>query len=168
MSPADGGAPASLPTAPRTTTRLTLHLGVVEQPYRAYSSSGKGKTLAVTTYDVAQILERKYGVMQAYYTAHANEIAHWVEDSLAGALESLAMGGKVDPWGSATQKIAGGFRQFISSMEAERVGIPGTPTRAAVRGVNHRFKRPYSRKNPRRPSFRDTGLYMASVRSWID
>jgi hypothetical protein len=134
------------------------------QPYRARDK----KAQAITTGDVAEILEAKYELIGTYYRVHEKDVAAAIEDSLSGALESLLMGRVVNPWGSATQKIQQGFRDFISSMESERVGIPGTPTKAALMGVNHRLKHPYKKSNPRRPSFRDTGLLMNSFRSWVD
>lgn len=138
-----------------------LHLGVLVQPYR---TPGK-KVRAVTTGDVAQWLEDKYGIMEKYVDIHGDDvIAVAIENSLDGALQSLLMGGVVDPWGSAMQKIAVDYRRFISSREAEHVGLPNVPTKAALMGVNHRLKRG---RGPRRPSFRDTGLYMNSFRAWV-
>lgn len=145
-------------------TRLTLHLGVLVQPYRSKSR----KASALTTGDVAGFLEAKYGLMAAFYRVHQTDVARAIETSLGGAMEALMMGRQVDPWGRATQAIQQEFRDFINSKEAERVGIPGTPTKAALRGVNHRLAHPYASKNPRRPSFRDTGLLSASFRSWVD
>lgn len=143
---------------------LTLHLGVLDIAYRVRSK----KISSITTGDVAQILEDKYGIFAAYWRVHGNDGAKAIEQSLEGAMEALLMGRAVDPWGSAMQKIQSGFRDFISSREVERVGIPGTPTAAALAGVNHRLAHPYRKSNPRRPSFRDTGLYMASARMWVD
>lgn len=161
MAPDSGVAPGRHvgALAPHATTHVTLHLGVLVQQYR---NDG------LTTADVARFLEDKYGVMGAFYRVHQADVIKALEDSLGGAVESLMMGRRVEPWGRAMQAIQREFRNFISSKEAERVGIPGTPTKAALRGVSHRRKHPYSSKNPRRPSFRDTGLYMASFRSWID
>jgi len=158
---------------------LTLHLGVLVQPYRfagplkgfrgtkALRARNGGNHSALTTGDVAQILEARYGVMEAFYKAHEQQIAGFIEGSLDTALQSLLMGRAVDPWGRATQQIETAFRDFIATKEAERVGIAGTPTKAALRGVNHRLLHPYAGRNPRRPSFRDTGLYMASFKSWV-
>lgn len=163
MSPADGGAakPANAALSPGS-TRLTLHLGVLVQPYR---TSNK-KATAVTTGDVAQWLENRYGIMAAFYRVHEADVAKAIENSLDGAMESLLMGRAVDPWGTGMQQIQEEFRDFISSKQAEQVGIPNTPTHAAIMGYSHRRKHPYAR-GPRRPSFRDTGLYMNSFRSWI-
>jgi hypothetical protein len=143
---------------------LKLHFGVLEQPYRASGA----RVGAVTTGDVATWLENRYGVMSAYARVHRDNIAGAMESSLTGALESLLSGHRVDPFGRAMQQIETGFKRFITSREAERVGIPGTPTKAALAGVNHRLKHPYRKSNPRRPSFRDTGLYLASFRAWVE
>lgn len=149
---------------------ITLHLGVIVQPYRAQSR----RSSAMTTGDVAEILEAKYGVMNAFAKVHGADIAGALEVSLGGAMETMSGNATVsgyrrasDPWGSATQAIQQQFRDFINSREAENVGIPGTPTWAALLGVNHRLKHPYRKSNPRRPSFRDTGMYVNSFRSWM-
>lgn len=176
---ADSGAPGPAPPSSYSPAvgagqRLTLHLGVLVQPYRSWTlAPGEkrrkpGATLPVTTGDVAGWLETKYGVMEAFYRVRGNVVARAVEESLSGALESILMGHAVDPWGAATQTIQHSFRDFISSRAIEQAGIPGVPTKAALMGVNHRRAHPYSKRNPRRPSFRDTGLYMASFRSWVD
>lgn len=143
---------------------LTLHLGVLVQPYRSVGKKAK----ALTTADVAEILEAKYGVMAAFYRVHERDVQAAIDGSLEGAFEALLMKRTVNPWDAGMQKIQQSFRDFISTKEAENVGIPGTPTKAALAGVNHRLRHPYARRNPRRPSFRDTGLYMASFRAWID
>jgi hypothetical protein len=144
--------------------RLTLHLGVTVVQYRSHDK----KVMAVTTADVAQWLENKYELFTAFYKTRGDEIGEAMEGSLQGALEALMMGQRVDPFGSAMSKIESAFRDFISSRQAERVGIPGTPTLAALMGVNHRLAHPYSSRNPRRPSFRDTGTLMAAFKAWTD
>jgi len=143
--------------------KLTLNIGVLVQPYR---SSGKGVS-AVTTGDVAHILEEKYGLFSAFYRTHQKSIADGAASSMQSALEALMLGQAIDPWGPWAQQIQREFRDFISSREAERVGMAGVPTKAALRGVNHRLAHPYRRGNARRPSFRDTGLLMNSARAWV-
>lgn len=153
----------------------TLNFGVIVQPYRAWERRGRreqrvrGAALPLTTADVARILEDHYHIMGSYYRTHQRDVVlPALVRSLKGALQSqLAAGRRVDPWGSAMGEIQASFKKFISSREAESVGIPGTPTKAAIRGVNHRLAHPYRKSNPRRPSFRDTGLYEASFKSWV-
>jgi hypothetical protein len=129
------------------------------QPYANHSRS-------VTTADVARFLEDRYGVMHAFFRVHGEDVAKAIESGLIGALENLMMGASTDPWGRGMQAIERQFRDFILSREVERVGIAGVPTKAALMGVNHRFKHPYARR-ARRPSFRDTGLYTNSFRAWV-
>lgn len=143
--------------------RPTLHLGVVVQPYRTTTR----KARALTTGEVAEFLEEKYGVMAAFYRVHGDDVVRALENSMSGALESLVMGQYTDPYGTGMQQIENAFREFIVSREAERVGIPGTPTHAALMGVNHRMKHPYA-KRASRPSFLDTSLYMSSFKAWMD
>lgn len=142
----------------------TLHLGVIDQPYDNKGNAGQ------TTGEVAKILEDKYGVMRAFYRTHGQEVADALQDSVAGALESLLLGAPVqsDPFLAGASQVERQFKEFLASGEAERVGIPGTPTGAAMRGVNHRLKRPYLKSNPRRVSFIDTGLYSSSFKAWVD
>lgn len=177
MAPADSGAPGRARTRVR---RLVLHLGVLVQPYRNWelaslkTKAGKtrqkrvqGAIRPVTTGDVAGFLEARYGLIQTFYRVRGPVIGKAMEKSLGGALESLMMGHAVDPWGDATQAIQADFKNWISSRAAEQAGMSGVPTQAALRGVNHRLRHPYRQSNPRRPSFRDTGLFMASFRSWM-
>lgn len=174
-APARGWRPSTALFQPGK--RLTLHLGVLDQPY---DTPGKRSRKVMTTYGVAKILERNYGVMQMFFDAKGQSVmAPAMEESLKGAFEAFLMGRAIDPFGRSMQAIEHAFRQFISSQEVERAGFaPRTritgrallqiPTKAALRGVNHRLSRPYARGNPRRPSFRDTGMYVASFRAFVD
>lgn len=140
----------------------TLHLGVIEQAYEKYS---KGQT----TYDVASILEDKYGLMEMWWSIHGQDVADHMTDGVQSAVNAL-MENKPryeNPFGSAMSYAEESFKKFLFSMEAERVGIPGTPTKAALRGVSHRKAHPYRKANPRRPSFIDTGLFEASFKAWV-
>ena len=77
------------------------------------------------------------------------------------------------------RQISTYFKQFLAMRQIEGFGIPGVPTQAALNGVNHRFKNPRGKwtgkgkdrkfqRNPRRPSFIDTGMYQASSKAWFD
>lgn len=160
----------------------TLHLGVTDIPY-AYDQQtqvrdAKGKlrrgksrevVKSITTGEVAEILEDKYHLMELFFEENADAIVANIEDSLKGAIENLALGGVAqDPYGDGTQKIDEAFKKFITEGAVERLGIPGTPTQAALDGVSHRKAHPYAKKNKRRQSFVDTGLYVANFISWID
>ncbi|MAF04425.1 hypothetical protein [Herbaspirillum sp.] len=162
---------------------LTLHLGVIDIPYaqrdekRRVGKAKKGKSNkpikrkvkpgTQTTGDVATWLENKYGVMGAFSEAKMDQITNALTDSIEGAIDNLLMGAPVsaNPFASAESKIASMFKEFIQNAEIERMGIPGVPTEAAKKGVNHRLKK---KRGERRPSFMDTHLYKNSAISWID
>ena len=140
----------------------TLHLGVLDA---AYTTGDK------TTGDVAEILEDKYRIMGNFFDAHQGDIVSALEESIGDSLDNLLMG--APPGGNATAAAAADietlFHRFISTGEMETGEfVEGVPTQAALKGVNHRLAHPYAKGNPRRPSFRDTGLYEASFKAWID
>jgi hypothetical protein len=151
----------------------TLHLGVIDIPYQAAPTKrGKKSAATVTTGDVAEILESEYHVMQHFFELHQADIAKSLEESMEGALETLLMGGKVSTdlstvMASASSEIDDMFKNMISNKELDGLGYPGIPTQASLMGVDHRKKNPYKRRPPR-PSFKDTGLYLASFRSWFE
>lgn len=145
-----------------------LHLGVIDIPYKEDST---------TTHEVALQLEKRYGVMGAYFDSHKDKIVESMENSVAGALESLFMGAPIpsNPLASAESFIDQDFRHFLSNSEIEKLGIAGVPTKAALDGISHRFKDPKFKtvkgkkvKRPRRPSFIDTGLYQSSMKAWFE
>lgn len=172
-------------TASPIPTRLTLNLGVIDLPYAnppkrtRTPKAKKGKANkpiklkaasgTQTTGDVAEYLEKDYGVMQTFYDAKEEQIAKAFESSVASALENLMLGSPAigNPFAEAQDEIEAMFKHFLSSQEVEHAGIPGVPTQAAQNGVNHRLKHPYAKGNPRRPSFIDTGLYMANFKAWV-
>jgi hypothetical protein len=168
----------------------TLHLGVIDMPYNNPDKGFKGNKPSaahsneyenITTGEVAEDLERRYGIMDAFIKAYSDDIGRDIENSLKGAFETMAMGGNVGQsnYSAATSDIEAKFKNFLSSQEVEAVGISGVPTKAAQLGVRHRYKNPYGRtvgrgankifvQNPPRPSFIDTGLYQASFKAWVD
>lgn len=151
---------------------ITLHLGVADVPYGPPPSKGKKKppkSTGITTGDVAEILEAKYHVMRIFFEMHDEEVINYLGDGLKDALEALFSGAPIslDPFGEGCSKIEDRFKQFLSQREMERLGYPGVPTKAAIKGVNHRFRHPYASANMRRPSFIDTGQYQASFKAWV-
>jgi len=184
---AGGGSYAQRPSSTTIAppAKLTLHLGVVDLPYSAHEHAEKvakpkkGKAnkpvkassaATITTGDVAEILEEKYGILDAFAFARLPDIAKALEESIAGELENLMMGAPVSgsPFKSAESSIATMMKQFVSSQAVEHMGIEGVPTQAALDGVNHRLKRPYAKSNPRRPSFMDTHLMVNSYTAWFE
>jgi len=167
---------------------MKLILGVVDIPYsaappahRTYKAKAGLRKKAqavkpapapsnVTTGDVAGWLEDRYHVMEIFFEEKKEDVAKALENSLAGAFETMLMGGNAAPSfsasASAESEIDSMFQDFLSNKEMERIGYPGVPTQAALDGVSHRFKRPYA-KRAARPSFIDTGLYQSSFKSQL-
>ena len=150
---------------------MILHLGVIDVPYAQAPPGGRRRkkvaTGTQTTGDVAGWLENRYHVIEHFFELHQEDIAGDLEGSLSGALESLLIGApaSLDAFGAATSEIENRFKKFLTDREIETIGYPGVPTKAAQKGVNRRLK---TKKGPPRPSFVDTGLFMASFKSWID
>jgi hypothetical protein len=184
---ADGGGSYSAPKvfAKNAPAGLVLNLGVIVVPYaneaqpEKIPQAKKGKANkpvkpksasgTQTTGDVAEILEAKYGVMDTFAFAMLPDIAKDLEESLAGALETLMMGGQpsANPFASAESAITARFKNFLATGAIEHMGIEGVPTQAALDGVNHRLKHPYAKSNPRRESFIDTGMYQSHFIAWM-
>lgn len=162
---------------------MKLHLGVIDQPYTSYDGGKKaanpkrrGKkakppapaktSRQVSTAQVARWLEDRYHVMEVFYESDGG-VADILADSVRDALEDILMGAPVgaSPFLAGTSEIQARFKKFISSAAMESMGIPGVPTKAAMLGMQSRFK---GKRGPRRPSFRDTGLYQASFMAWVD
>lgn len=156
----------------------TLHLGVLDIPYADESykkmlgedaaKNLKGHNSVVTTGDVAEILEAKYGVLDGFLFLHLPDIAEDMAESVAGAIDSLMAGApvdKIDPFASGTSKIEEKMKDYLSKRETELAGLPGVPTGAAQRGESKRFKR---HSGPPRPSFIDTGLYQSTLKAWVE
>lgn len=170
---------------------IVLHLGVNDIPYsaplapppkkpRAQAKTGKANKPrrppgasqpGMTTFGVAQILEDKYGVMQAFADLHMPEIVGALEDAISGSIQSLFQGGSgaisSNALAAGESLIQNTFMKFLDERGFDGL-LPGVPTQAAQRGVNHRLMRPYAKSNPARPSFIDTGLYQANFRAWVD
>ncbi len=148
-----------------------LVFGVDDFPY-ANAPRAKG-TKAVsgtqTTGDVAEWLEQKYHVMLHFYELHQKEIVADLEESWKGAIVSLVLGGPahLDVSAEATDKIKQRFSDMLDQRELDRLGYPGIPTGAAMRGVNHSMSHPYARRAAR-SSFIDTDTYRRSFMAWVE
>lgn len=171
-----------------------LHIGVVDVPYSdtSYQRAPKGskkfrkgsaqrptadasssKPNMKTTGDIAEILEQEYHIMEVWFeTLGAGAIASSLEKSLEDAINDIQNGAPAKGLSltlAAEEEMYKSFQIFIDQREMDGIGRSGrpVPTRAALRGVNHRFLHPYAKGNPSRPSFKDTGLYEASFKAWI-
>ena len=142
-----------------------LHLGVVDL---AYSDVGVGG--AETTGAVAQILESRYHILEIFAEEHIGDLADDLADSYAGAIDTMIQTGlpPPDPAASAMSRITERMHDWITDGEMEKLGYPGVPTQAALDGVNHRLAHPHAKDNPRRVSFRDSGLYEVSLVAFFE
>lgn len=150
---------------------LTLNLGFIDQMYSTPPARRRkrGANRVMSTGDVAEILEEKYHPVEHFYQLHEDEILGAVMEDMSASLETMLMGGSTElHLGEATSKIEDAFKTMISTSELETIGYPGVPTQAALKGVNHRLLHPYAKSNPRRPSFKDTSLYMSSFKAWME
>ena len=146
----------------------TLNLGIIDVPYTDHDGDASG----TATGDIAGWLEEKYHIMRIFYEMHSDEIADYISGEVEGQLENILVGGRTTDGvlkiniDGAMGNIESRFRKFLDAREMEGVGYPGVPTKAALDGINHRFKNPYTGK--RRPSFIDTGLYQKSFKAWVE
>ncbi len=167
---------------------MKLNLGVIDVPYAALlpvrgtklrSSAAVIKKFkkvvkppspaaGTTTGDVAEILEAKYHVMQNFWNRHGQEACDKLAEDLLDSFADRASGRNIDApdFTAATSKMHQMFNEFIDKREMD--GMPGVPTMAARLGINHRFKHPFAKANPERPSFKDTGTYMQSFTAWVE
>ena len=147
---------------------MRLHLGVIDVTYHLPTGKGRrrrSRAGRTSTGDVANFLEKRYGVMETFFSVHSRDVVQAMESSLSGALENLLLGAPTTgtSFGAATSEVERQFRQFLSNREMD--GLPGVPTQAAQRGVNRRLK---VRRGAMRPSYIDTGLYQQSFTAWVD
>ena len=157
-----------------------LALGVLDVAY----VGGNGDQ--ETTGDVAEILEKEYGVMEVFFEAKKDKVIGAVNDSLAHQIEALSQGAPL-PFGEDIYlpKVESLFKDFVNTREIE--SITGQ-TEAARLGISHRFKNAQNKtvspddvvagkggavksvavaSRGSRPSFVDTGLYVASFKAWL-
>lgn len=160
----------------------TLHLGVIDVPYVEGETKPKQRARVkknrkapkperehnnATTGDVAEILEEKYHVMEIFWQLHGQEGADALTEGLVGQMENVLSGAPLtgDPFGEAESTIDHLFKKFLSEGEMDKLGYPGVPTQAALKGVNPRLKK---KRGAPRPSFIASGLYEASAKCEVD
>jgi hypothetical protein len=134
---------------------MILHLGVEDIAY----ADGPQKTS-----DVAEILEEKFHVMQIYADQNEDRIAQFIEDGVAGALESVLAGAPInfDVFGSAIANIEDRFIEYI---DGEEHGIKTKSKESPKAGA--RKKRQY-KKVTNKTTFVDSGLYRNNFKAWVD
>ena len=159
---------------------MKLHFGVADFPYR-YEQEAVGKSGKVlkkrkivasstTTGEVAQKLEEDYKLFDKFYEMNEQFISDALSNSVLQGLEAILTGapmGSYNVFGQAAADIEARFKEAITSQEFD-YQIAGVPTQASLDGVNHRLAHPYAQSNPRRPSFRDTGMFESSIKVWTE
>ena len=154
---------------------MKIMLGFESLPYTTRSSRtraklGKGVRIAkgygegTTSAEVAKELEERYNLVDTFYLGVEDELSSALEEFYGEKIEAIMMEKppKKILGDELTSKVEEEFRKYLLKEEH------GIHTLAARRGVSHLSPQPYSRKNPPRPSFIDTGLYMKSFRAWIE
>ena len=134
----------------------SLHFGVIED---VHYTSGK------PVHEVGDILEAKYGVIRHF--AHDNEGA--IRAMMVAQSEKTVkamIAGRRPTMKPTLDEFKAMFRRYILAKSLDG-RVRGVPTKASLRGVNHTLKHPYAKKNPVRPSFFDTGLYVSAFRAWV-
>jgi hypothetical protein len=124
----------------------------------------------ITTGDLAEILESQYGLFSNFVAFGLLDIADILADSMEKEINNIILGKPPGEMvlGSAMAEIEDRFKKdYLSEGGVEKIGIPGIPTEAAIKGTSRRFK---GRKNKagRRASFIDTGTLSASMKAWIE
>ncbi|MBA5726970.1 hypothetical protein [Bombella mellum] len=168
---------------------MKIHLGVIGQVH------GGGRQ-PLTTSKLAEILEQEYGIFSSFVAANAEWINGQIAEAMAGAAASALVSdeGVALPLERVAADLAHRLQQAIATGQIERLDLgPGTvPTRAALMGINHRFKSGLNNISPgqkaaflkeqkklprgeharpvgdRRPSFVDTGILLGSIRGWAE
>jgi hypothetical protein len=139
-----------------------IHLGMASPIPYSYGSGGR------TNWQVADILEAKYGVIGHFAEMRRPVIVDAVTGQMQRAFTGLVSGKppNKDVLRPAMDAIQRDFRKFIMTRQLDGQ-VRGVPTAAALHGVNHRLKHPYAKRGAR-PSFIDTGLYIGGFKAWFD
>ena len=137
-----------------------LHLGVEEIVYEYDPKKSTAK--------VARILEERYQLFSEFWDYAQRDVTEAITREVALDLESIMAkrprsGNK--RYAGIAPVIEKRFRQFLDRYEAEKIGLPGTPTKAALSGIRHIGRT--KTKGHRRPSFKDTSLIRDSFRAWV-
>jgi hypothetical protein len=133
-----------------------------------HTAYGAGKT----TGQVSKELEERYKIVEEFWKFEEDSFVEILEEAFAEDLEDVMQMKKLTKQTRGisvkeTDQIEQRFRQNLSARRYDGI-ISGVPTLAAQRGVSHMRAQPYSRKNPPRASFVDTGMYQRSFRAWVE
>ena len=141
---------------------LVIKFGVWDMPYSDKEDN--------TVFTAAKALQKKYKI---FY--HFKEMEkQLISDEVGLAVLDLYSGKAQDVY---LPEVAAKFRDYIDERKFD--GLPGVPTKAAKRGINHRKKNVRGKwkkhafgkafiRNPERPSFLDTGLFQNAVDAVVE
>ena len=147
----------------------TLNLGVFDLPHL----NGR------TTGQVAEHLEDRYGVMQAFFDLRRDEIEKAIVDSYSQSIGHIISGDapELNPFAQAGADIEHMFKDTVLQRGFDGV-ISGVPTQASLtgkskgskwgQGKGRRTAIRSSSGRVTRPSFVDTWLYVNSFTAWVD
>lgn len=145
---------------------MEINLGVLDVPHLNWIGGKKTGESHLTIGDLATILEAKYHVMETFASVRRENIKSQVKDAMATRLTAELRGER--DRGRALNKAFGQiehmFRDFLVQKQMDGL-VKGVPTQASLDGISHRFKKPNA-KRPARPSFIDTGQYVAAFKAW--
>jgi hypothetical protein len=147
------------PQSPFTATMKKRAPKNLSKPQQAY---GQGKTVG----QVAEEIEKKYHLVEVWYTFEEDFIVKNFEEAYALGMEDGMMSGPWDAVWDPAPALEPKFRQALSRRKFDGL-IHGVPTRAAQTGVSHLRQNPYAPRAPR-PSFIDTSLYQRSFKAWTE
>ena len=142
---------------------MEIHIGVIPLPEPEYN-----KKTRVTTYDVATILEEKYGLFSFFVSDNIDTIASLITKNIQTSLHRHIQGESEDTatLDTAPSEMLGMLKRSLDS-QAFDGRIAKVPTKAALKGF-HRLKKPEERYGPPRPSFEDTTTMYQSLRVWAE
>jgi hypothetical protein len=149
------------PQSPLSATKKKKRQASMTHAQMAY---GQGKTTGV----VAKDLEKRYGLMGAFWEMEQDYVMTLIEKSIGQSIEEMVASGERNPLISqdVLDKIETRFKRNLSTRRYDGQ-LNGVPTLAAQRGVSHLVRHPYAKRAPR-PSFIDTGMYQASFKAWLE
>jgi len=128
----------------------------------------------LTTDDVANILEAKYGLFSNFTEMYTGDIAEILAESISATTENLFKrtfrqifgGEKPDPYAKGLQEIEDLFKEYLDNEWLTGV-VAGVPTKDALRGYHRMLGKAGRYTGVRRPSFVDTATLRNSIKAKI-
>ena len=144
---------------------MKIYLGVEQKPEWGNSQWD--------TEQVANHLEESYDLFSAYVDNKKEKIANHLSSGIEQAIANIVAG---KPYkrelNNSVAVIGKDLKNFINTKEAENLLAPGkgkypVPSQAALDGKSKKRSKPYA-KGARRPTFVDSGIFVGSIKSWVE